>query len=248
MRYFIIFIFPIILSLKFHNKEKYEVDYEMLLNFKGPIKYDAKLILNSKSSLFLYELANKDSIYNEFENENSINMRILDSSQFFIFTHRNENILVEQKRPAYSKKKYTVWEPLPVIDWKITEEQKKIGNFDCQKATANFRGRKYDAWFTTSIPINFGPWKLNGLPGLILYAKDERGEVVFGVKKIISQSKNILSNNLGDTSKSISLNEFIKIEKQEEKDFKKRFLSKFDRSVNVKIEIEKESIELQYEK
>lgn len=59
------------------------------------------------------------------------------------------------------------------IDWKILNETKKIGNFICQKATAAFKGNNYIAWFSTDIPVPFGPWKLHGLPGLILECNDE---------------------------------------------------------------------------
>src|SRR6218665_169661 len=59
------------------------------------------------------------------------------------------------------------------IGWKISDETKKIGDFSCQKATAAFKGNNYIAWFTTDIPVSFGPWKLHGLPGLILECHDE---------------------------------------------------------------------------
>ncbi len=70
-------------------------------------------------------------------------------------------------------------EPLPKIDWKIEKEQKKIGNFMCQKATTRFRGRNYTAWFAPEIPISAGPWKLHGLSGLILEAYDDTKEIQF---------------------------------------------------------------------
>ncbi|HLT49681.1 MAG TPA: GLPGLI family protein [Aequorivita sp.] len=57
-------------------------------------------------------------------------------------------------------------------DWKIDNETKKIGLFTAQKATVNFRGRDYVAWFTSEIPVPFGPWKFKGLPGLILEVYD----------------------------------------------------------------------------
>ncbi len=47
-----------------------------------------------------------------------------------------------------------------------------ILNYQCHKAETTFRGRSYTAWFTIDIPINEGPWKLYGLPGLILKLED----------------------------------------------------------------------------
>lgn len=57
--------------------------------------------------------------------------------------------------------------------WTIHEDTLTVLGYLCQKATTTFRGRDYTAWFTMDIPINDGPWKLYGLPGLILLAKDK---------------------------------------------------------------------------
>jgi GLPGLI family protein len=58
-------------------------------------------------------------------------------------------------------------------NWKLHSDTKKIGNFECQKATIRFRGRNYIAWFAKQVAVSFGPWKLHGLSGLILEAYDE---------------------------------------------------------------------------
>lgn len=63
-------------------------------------------------------------------------------------------------------------EPIPIFNWKITSEIDTILNYPCIKATAKFRGREYNVWFTVDIPIRYGPWKFGGLPGLILRVED----------------------------------------------------------------------------
>jgi hypothetical protein len=73
--------------------------------------------------------------------------------------------------------KYT--EPLPAFKWQMSEEKKTIGEHQCQKATCTFAGRIYEAWFAPDIPINDGPWKFYGLPGLILEVYDTQHHYEF---------------------------------------------------------------------
>lgn len=74
---------------------------------------------------------------------------------------------------------YKYIEEIPHFQWKIVSDKKKIWDFQCQKATCTFRGRQYEAWFTTDLPINNGPWKFHGLPGLILEVYDTSKEYSF---------------------------------------------------------------------
>lgn len=77
-----------------------------------------------------------------------------------------------------------VKEPTPQISWELTSETKKIGDHVVHKATCHFRGRDYTAWFTTDIPLPYGPWKLQGLPGLILEAYDTHKEIYWYFKAL----------------------------------------------------------------
>ncbi len=75
--------------------------------------------------------------------------------------------------------KYLIESELPSINWTIASETKTIQNYTCQKATTIFKGRHYVAWFCPDLPYSNGPWKLGGLPGLILEAYDLNGTVKF---------------------------------------------------------------------
>ncbi len=74
---------------------------------------------------------------------------------------------------------FNIEEDIPTINWNITQETKEIMGLSCQKATADFKGRFYSAWFSSQLPYSNGPWKLGGLPGLIIEAYDEKKEVIF---------------------------------------------------------------------
>lgn len=67
---------------------------------------------------------------------------------------------------------YRITEPIPVQDWSISvDSTRQILGYHCHMATATFRGRRWVAYYTEDIPVSLGPWKLGGLPGLILSAK-----------------------------------------------------------------------------
>lgn len=84
-------------------------------------------------------------------------------------------------------KDFLTEDPLPKIDWKIENETKEIASYTCQKAKGVYAGRTYIAWFASALPYTYGPWKLSGLPGLILEAKDATGEVQFLFKEISAE-------------------------------------------------------------
>lgn len=70
-------------------------------------------------------------------------------------------------------KKYV--QPLPDLQWEMLSEQDTIGGYVCYAAHTDYGGRRWNVWYTMDIPMQAGPWKLNGLPGLILKAVDDAG-------------------------------------------------------------------------
>ncbi len=81
---------------------------------------------------------------------------------------------VNGKHPVLIKEK-----KVNTLNWTLVDSTKKIGKFTCQKAMVIFRGRAYEAWYTLEIPVSNGPWKLHGLPGLILEANSKDKDHTF---------------------------------------------------------------------
>ena len=74
---------------------------------------------------------------------------------------------------------YCYVDSLHTQTWMMGDSTREVLGYTCQQATADFRGRRWTAWFAMDIPVSDGPWKLGGLPGLILEAYDEGQQHVF---------------------------------------------------------------------
>ena len=68
---------------------------------------------------------------------------------------------------------YEGYEPTPDLAWTLTYDTLTVSGYLCQQATATFRGVEWHVWYTEEIPSSAGPWRLRGLPGLIVKAESE---------------------------------------------------------------------------
>ena len=127
------------------------------------------------------------------------------------FIDENGDVWVPDVYKYYAKKRMTVVhrmevpgnfvpiflydEPLSLMDWKMSFETKEILGYQCFKAECDFRGRHWTAWFTMQIPVQDGPWKFSGLPGLILQMEESRGHYAFRCIGIETRKKPIVWYN-----------------------------------------------------
>lgn len=133
-------------------------------------------------------LQRQDDIYTIFDTSSG------ESAQ--IYKNRlTKNIITKD---TYTEDIYILNEQGIVHDWTMHEDTTTILNIVCQKATMEFRGREYTDWFTMDIPINDGPWKLYGLPGLILKVEDSEGILnieAFGLMTDVEKKEITLPND-----------------------------------------------------
>ena len=73
---------------------------------------------------------------------------------------------------------YVYEEPMQRISWRLIKgDERVILGQRCRRAECDFRGRHWTAWYAPDLPINDGPYKLDGLPGLILAAESASGQI-----------------------------------------------------------------------
>ena len=99
-------------------------------------------------------------------------------SDFFYFIFKNYPQTGQQTVDYPHMELFQYQEPMGQ-DWEFVESDTIILEHPCQKAICHYHGRTWTAFYATDIPISDGPWKLCGLPGLILRAYDHSNSFIF---------------------------------------------------------------------
>lgn len=102
----------------------------------------------------------------------------------------------------------------PVLQWNLEPETKEIEGISCRMATAELYGRKWVAWYAPDLAFPFGPYKFQGLPGLILEISDASASYVFSLSSLKLEKREIKTNFNPDL-KALSKTEFLKLSKKE---------------------------------
>lgn len=178
---------PAILEVHYIRTEVYDTLYRDSLQFKDEmmlrIGKNKSMFCNTKrffqDSLLI---ANADAywgmMYAEMDKGNPNVFATLDGhKKSYLYKDYSSNQIIEDDFFDLTPWRYKEeWEK-PV--WEILDETKTVLGYECIKAVTNYRGRRWIAWFTPEIPVQEGPWKLCGLPGLILEACDAARDYVF---------------------------------------------------------------------
>ena len=182
------------------NKTEHCEDIQILEIGKNTAKYYSYLIYESDSSVVKWIEKNPKATVAPINKLRK--NKFIRPYWSVCFKDYETNSFTEYFRAPKSIKNYQYSEPFADFNWAIYEDTLTVCGYLCQKATCDFRGRIYTAWFSTEIPINEGPWKFGGLPGLILKIYDKDKKFVFECTGISNTRKPIKKHNYENYGKT----------------------------------------------
>ena len=151
------------------------IDCGQLLTDKGITQYSSYFVSENNAYIRKWQKDNPNKSY--YPGSAKLKGRMKDYwseyqySQIYV---RDRQLTDWAVMPSADFNQYRYTEPWPSMQWTLGTEKQTICGYQCQKATCHWRGRDYEAWFTSAIPLKSGPWKFGGLPGLIMKIYDTK--------------------------------------------------------------------------
>ena len=222
-----------------NNLQQGKIEYDMYLNLSTIKNYNSVLYFKKNESFFYWKNIKKNnSIPNlegdEYGNAN-VSLEVMDSIGTVNYINWEKDSLFTRTLWLRGVK-YIIKEKRPKIKWVLLEDTKKIGSFLCKKAIGDFRGRKYTAWYSQDLPIPYGPWKLQGLPGVIVRVYDEKKEVQFLLKSVKIPAMYNTSLHVFKDGEEITIEQFALKQNALLDEIVEAFISKLPRGVTANLE------------
>lgn len=199
-------------SQKNTNFTNLEVTYFFQRN-----NYESEYILMLDDNIALWEetsdLMPRKDVNVNFE-------RVSEYTRKNIYSDINNSIMLSNIDIIY--KDFYIKEENFKLTWTLSDSTQTVLGYECSMATTNFRGRDYTAFYTDEILTNIGPWKLHGLPGLILKVESNSYNEFYKIEAIELKINNEKAKNYLNTFKDF------------ERKHRRKFLSwsDFEKNIN----------------
>jgi|GEM_PF-1317156 len=218
------------------------VYYDYTIQLRGPnSKYfiNSSLQFNERESI--YEMDHSDIF--PFTSDDRIRKNSVDKDDIntiSLKTKRNEFVYKNYKKNEMyyihniSMEDFNIKSSLDTImSWTITEETKTILGYTCYKAATEYGGKYFIAYFTREIPINNGPWRFHGLPGLILEIKSSDETFILEAKSLEINEEPLDISNPYKYDNSISWDKFLIIYKQKYDEIRENSMTEWGPSESI---------------
>lgn len=191
----------------------YEMQFKMDSTKEGHEKINFALDVNPKDVKFYeYDYLKADSI-------NKVNGNYAHQyGGWFPSVKRERNSYKNQNYELIGHDMFSFFSE-DKVTWNLTNETKKFGEYTLQKATTNFGGRNWTAWFNKDVNISEGPYKFQGLPGLIFQLEDSKSNYIFTLIKNKNLKETYNTVGFVETfygTKPLEISEEMRIRKKQE--------------------------------
>ena len=208
MKYILIIL--LLTSLPLFAQNNIEVSYLIQYNTEIPNQKTAALQIDFKHNKSLFFTSKGTLKSGATEKDNIITIIQKGGEEYNIMDKSKDSL---KTKTFINNGTYIVCETIPVFKWEFeSNEEKKIGDYICKKATTTFRGRNYIAWYTLDFTTYFGPWKFNGLPGLIMEVYDETNRYHWIAQKIKTFNGAVKMPNDESNYFKIDLKKYVELE------------------------------------
>jgi|SRR5690606_12780315 len=89
---------------------------------------------------------------------------------YIVIDHNDKKQVIQYE--DFYKRFFKINDSYPDLQWELLPEKKIVDGLECKKAVTKYRGKIWEVWYAPSIALPYGPWKLHGLPGIIVEAND----------------------------------------------------------------------------
>lgn len=109
----------------------------------------------------------------------------------------------------FYKRFFKINDSYPDLQWELLPEKKIVDGLACKKAITKYRGKTWEAWYAPSIALPYGPWKLHGLPGIIVEASDSEKRFNYRMMSINYDVEKIPEIPINRVNRVLSIKEFL---------------------------------------
>lgn len=206
-----------------------QVIYDYQLNPSEVTRYyNVTSILNFTGNESLYEIDHRNAT-----SQTSSDMDFNIKSEENDFVYKDFTTHTIYYMDSFQFTEFHIKDSLNMMDWTLNENTKEILGYQCQEATTSYGGRFYIAYYTSEIPVANGPWRFNGLPGLILEIRSI--DKVFNLKatSIKIEDKQIEIKNPYENKPYVSWTEFLTIYSKKYDEVLRNNMTEFGPGINL---------------
>lgn len=187
------------------QKAQIKVGYDYEVNIGGEIRKDDYILLSGKDGSMFYnptalwmDINSKDdaacqaygamaAALEESGHGSEVPNRSVSMYIFKDFEKQMQTVYDD-----YSDQFAKYNEPFGEMQWEILSDSTiTLFDYECIMARTSYHGRDWTAWFAPEIPVQDGPWKFAGLPGLILKVSESTGMHSFSANGIETTEQEI---------------------------------------------------------